>query len=496
MARRDGKNGDDWWPWAAAGAALAAGWALARPVGRLASRGVEAAVRAGVNRVADTTFHRLFADPMGESLWELVAPTRRVGPQTIAEMEFRARQWESIDRPLGPIRRRSPWQDLVFTPAQPPRWATPLDEPVGMDVRIGPAADRPLELEIPILLGGMAYGLGLSKRAKLALALGATLAGTATNTGEGPFLPEERAAARRLVVQVHRGRWGWSREGVRQADMVEISFGQAAYGGAAHVIEPRQIDRRLRRALGLAEGEPAVVEARHPEVASPGDLRRLGDRLRELSGGVPIAAKVAATHRLEETLEFLVEGGVDAVSLDGADGATKAAPPILQDAFGLPTLYAVARARAALDRMGAGRRVTLLAGGGLYAPADFLKALALGADACYIGTMALWALTHTQVTQATPWEPPTQLVFYGGKLAHKLRVRPAAWSLARFLRSSADEMRQGVRALGKDHVRQVGREDLVALSRALADALGLPHAARPPGGEPTPRGGPGGAVTS
>ena len=49
----------------------------------------------------------------------------------------------------------------------------PLDDaPVAMEVVIGPGAEKPLKLEIPIFVSDMSYG-ALSEEAKVALAKGA-----------------------------------------------------------------------------------------------------------------------------------------------------------------------------------------------------------------------------------------------------------------------------------------------------------------------------------
>jgi len=51
------------------------------------------------------------------------------------------------------------------------------------------------------------------------------MAGTATNTGEGPFLPAERKAAGKLIIQYNRGKWNKSEKILKQADMIEIHIG-------------------------------------------------------------------------------------------------------------------------------------------------------------------------------------------------------------------------------------------------------------------------------
>ena len=61
-------------------------------------------------------------------------------------------------------------------------------------------------------------------------------------------------------------------------------------------------------------------------------------------------------------------------------------------------------------------QISLIVSGGLLVPGHFLKVLALGADAVYLGTAILFAVTHTQSLNALPFEPPTQVVWYQWKI--------------------------------------------------------------------------------
>ena len=135
-----------------------------------------------------------------------------------------------------------------------------------------------------------------------------------------------------------------------------------------------------------------------------------------------------------------------------------------------------------LERLGARGQVSLIVGGGLGRPGDYLKCLALGADAVYVGTSALFAAAHTQVSKVLPWEPPTELIYDKGSLSDRFDVAAGAHSLANFLKASAEEMAVGVRALGKDALAEVGRSDLVALDDETARLTGLPVAGETPGG--------------
>ncbi|OIQ58645.1 glutamate synthase [NADPH] large chain precursor [Moorella thermoacetica] len=432
-----------------------------------------------LNRIHDSFLKTVMTDPYEENFWEFVSAANRTGLQKIVETNLRAQEGKLLERPFG-----SPWRfpgtdGLVFNLAQLAKLPVEESVPVDTKVTLGPRAARPLKISMPIIVSGMAYGLALSEKAKIALARGASLAGTATNTGEGPLLPSERQAASHLIVQYNRGGWNYNPRLLKQADMVEIQFGQAAIAGLGHSTNYEDIPPKGRRLLGLKPGQAAVTHARMPGIKDPKkDLPPLVTRLRRLTGGVPIGAKIGAGNDLERDLAILLEAGVDFIAIDGAGGASKGSPPIIQDDFGVPTVYAVNRAATFLKKQGVKDRVSLIAGGGLVTPGDFLKILALGADAVYIGTMALFALTHTQVLKAMPWEPPLQVVFARGRYQDRLDEEKAARNLANFLKSCNAEIMEGVRALGKKSVRQVNKSDLAALDPVTARALGIPLAAR------------------
>lgn len=441
----------------------------------------------GLTWVSRTIFKKAFGSAVSElmtnkyhkNLWELVSAATKVGPQTIVETSMRAEYGVSPNRPLGTPRKLPNFDNLMFNFAQLNEFPIPLNVPVDTKTVIGPRAKRPLVLETPIIIGGMAYGLALSERAKIGLALGASLANTATNTGEGPFLASERKAAKKLILQYNRGSWSKSPDIIKQADMIEIQLGQGAMGGSGHVMKSQEIDLKLRWQLGLMPGEDAVSHAILPGMSHPRDLRKIVDHLRRTSNGVPIAVKLAAGKNLELDLDWVLESGVDAIAVGTAQGGTKGTPPILQDDFGLPNIYALCRTTNHLIKRGMKNRVSLILAGGLYTPGHFLKALALGADAVYIGSIALFAMSHTTVLNALPFEPPTQVVWYDGEFQNKLNPRKAGRYLGEFINACTQEMSEGARALGKKSIHKVDLSDLFALDEVTAQLVGVPLASEP-----------------
>lgn len=435
-------------------------------------RFIENWMRSIVNETVDKALTRIVRDQYTENLFEMVPVTGKVGPVSMAETAMRATQGAAPSRPLGSPVHFSPWEKLIFSPVHLTRLPTPEEVGIETATVIGPAARHPLTLSIPIVIAAMSFGGALSKRAKIALAKAASQIGTATNTGEAGLLEEEREAADLLIGQFNRGGWMNRPEQYRRLDAVEIQLGQGAQGSTSQRTAAHNIGEDYRRVFGLAEGQSAVIHSRLPGVDRPEDFVALVQRLRAETG-VPVGLKIAATHHLEEEMQIALEAGVDFITIDGAEGGTHGGSPTLQDDVGLPTLFAVSRAADVLAQKRVRGRVSLLAAGGLITPGQMLKALALGADAVYVGTAPLFAMVSDQMVEALPFEPPTSLVIYTGKLTDQLDVDKGAHNVVRFLHACMHEMESVVQSLGKTAVADVGKSDLTALDPFVAWATGV-----------------------
>jgi len=147
---------------------------------------------------------------------------------------------------------------------------------------------------------------------------------------------------------------------------------------------------KIAKVRGLPEGQSAISPARFPEWTQTSQIKSFADEVRDFTGGIPIGYKLSAQH-IEKDIDAALEVGVDYIILDGRGGGTGAAPIIFRDNISVPTIPALARARRHLDKTG-NSDVTLVITGGLRTPADFAKALALGADAIAVSNSALQAI--------------------------------------------------------------------------------------------------------
>ena len=197
---------------------------------------------------------------------------------------------------------------------------------VKTQVTIGPAAKKPLELEIPLIITGMSYGGALSKSPDCP-GPGGNCRRNGRQHGESAFIPEERESATRYIYQYHRGRWPHGNQtGVLCPGRYDRDpTGTGRPGFTPQTTPAQKIDEELREIFGLKEGEDAVIASRLPGVESKEDLKNLVFRLKEETGGVPVAYKFAATH-YGRGMEIALFAGVDVVVIDGAEAGTHAAP--------------------------------------------------------------------------------------------------------------------------------------------------------------------------
>jgi nitrite reductase/ring-hydroxylating ferredoxin subunit len=373
---------------------------------------------------------------------------------------------------MGVSREQLPtWDHIQFVTAQLARLPLLDEEPVGTEVCIGPNADRPLWLDIPIFVSDMSFG-ALSLEAKTALARGAQLAGTGICSGEGGMLPEEQSENSRYLYELASARFGWSPDVLKKVQAFHFKLGQGAKTGTGGHLPGPKVQGRIAEVRGLVPGTPAVSPARFPDWTSVDDFRRFADEVREASGGIPIGVKLSAQH-IEDDLDAALRVGVDYVILDGRGGGTGAAPLIFRDHISVPTIPALARARAHLDHLGR-TDVTLIVTGGLRHVPDFAKALALGADAIAIANSAIQAIGCLGMRACHTDNCPVGIATQKPHLRARLPVDEAAQRLDRFLRASVELMQVLARACGHDHLRGFCLDDLTTFDEQMARLSGVP----------------------
>ena len=364
------------------------------------------------------------------------------------------------------------WDDIQILTAQLHRAPLLDDDPVGTDVVIGPRARKPLRLKIPLFVSDMSFG-ALSEPAKVALARGAELAGTGICSGEGGMLPEEQAANSRYFYELASARFGFSWDKLDGVQAFHFKGGQGAKTGTGGHLPGAKNTGKIAEVRGIPEGEDAISPPRFPEWTEPAQIRAFADEVRDRTGGIPIGYKLSAQH-IEKDIDAALEVGVDYIILDGRGGGTGAAPILFRDNISVPTIPALARARRHLDRTAP--EVSLVITGGLRKPADFIKALAMGADAVAVSNAAMQAIGCIAMRACHTNNCPVGIATQKPHLVSRLVVETSARRLATFFAAAVELMQVMARACGHDHLSKFAPDDVTTWKREMADLAGLSYA--------------------
>ena len=223
----------------------------------------------------------------------------------------------------------------------------------------------------------------------------------------------------------------------------------------------------------LNEGEDAISPARFPEWTTTSQIKEFADEVRDATGGIPIGYKLSAQH-IEKDIDAAIEVGVDYIILDGRGGGTGAAPLIFRDNISVPTIPALARARRHLDDVGQSN-ISLIITGGLRKPADFAKALALGADAVAVSNAAIQAIGCLGMRACHTNNCPVGIATQNPGLMARLEVEKSAQQLSRFFEASVELMKILARACGHSHLSQLVCDDLVTWKEEMTHLAGIDY---------------------
>ena len=286
--------------------------------------------------------------------------------------------------PIDPL--REPMETKVFLGKKP------VSIKRCPDGSIDTALTPQLELSMPVMFSAMSYG-SISYNAHESLARASKALGIYYNTGEGGLHEDFYCYGANTIVQVASGRFGVYEDYLNAGAAIEIKMGQGAKPGIGGHLPGAKIVGDVSRTRMIPEGSDAISPAPHHDIYSIEDLRQLVYSLKEATEyKKPVIVKVAAVHNIAAIASGIARSGADIIAIDGFRGGTGAAPTRIRDNVGIPIELALAAVDQRLRDEGIRGNVSLVVGGSIRSASDVVKAVALGADACYVATAALLAL--------------------------------------------------------------------------------------------------------
>ena len=374
--------------------------------------------------------------------------------------------------PIDPL--REPMETRVFLGKKPEKISRNNDGSLNYEIQ------PQLELSMPVMFSAMSYG-SISYNAHASLARAAAELGIYYNTGEGGLHQDFYCYGENTIVQVASGRFGVHKDYLEAGAAVEIKMGQGAKPGIGGHLPGTKIVGDISKTRMIPEGSDAISPAPHHDIYSIEDLRQLVFSLKEATEyKKPIIVKVAAVHNIAAIASGIARSGADIIAIDGFRGGTGAAPTRIRDNVGMPIELALAAVDSRLREEGIRNNVSLVVGGSIRSAADVVKAIALGADACYIATSALLAmgchLCRTCQTGKCNWGIATQRP----ELVKRLNPDIGTERLVNLLNAWRHEIMELMGGMGINSIEALRGNRLmlrgVGLTGKELEILGISHA--------------------
>ncbi|HET9121326.1 MAG TPA: FMN-binding glutamate synthase family protein, partial [Solirubrobacterales bacterium] len=238
-------------------------------------------------------------------------------PQVINDIHMKAELGRYRMRGFSMFKKLPGWDDLIFLPGTLTRFVIEgYREKCDTKTVLGSRfAKKPLELDIPVYITGMSFG-ALSLEAKMALAKGASMAGSATCSGEGGMIPPERDLSTKWYYQVIQSRYGFNPHHLMLADGIEFFIGQGCKVGVGGHLMGQKVTEQVAEMRSLPAGIDQRSPARHPDWLGPDDLSLKVQETREATNyEVPIQLKLGAA-RVYDDVRMAAKCGPDIIYLD------------------------------------------------------------------------------------------------------------------------------------------------------------------------------------
>ncbi len=343
-------------------------------------------------------------------------------------------------------------------------------------VTIGAGRSQPYDASV-FNISAMSFG-ALSANAVLALNEGARRGGFAHDTGEGSISRHHRANGGDLIWEIGSGYFGCRHpdgsfseerfiENARlpQVKMVELKLSQGAKPGHGGVLPGPKVTAEIAEARGVPVGTDCISPSAHSAFATPIEMLRFIDRLRDLAGGKPTGFKLCIGHPWEwfAIAKAMLETGIvpDFIVVDGAEGGTGAAPLEFTDHVGAPLQEGLLLVHNTLVGLNLRERVRVGCAGKVVSAFDIARAMALGADWCNAARGFMFALGCIQAQSCHTGNCPTGVTTQDPLRQRALDVPTKAQRVLNYHQQTLHALQELVQAAGLSHPSEISASHIV-----------------------------------
>ena len=264
------------------------------------------------------------------------------------------------------------------------------------------------------------------------------------------------------------------------AQEIQIKMAQGAKPGEGGHLPGKKVYAWIARTRCSPPGVTLISPPPHHDIYSIEDLAQLILDLKYANPHAGIGVKLVSQAGIGTVAAGVAKCKADHIVVSGHDGGTGAAPTRIRDNVGIPIELALAAVDQRLRDEGIRDEVSVVVGGSIPKPADLLKAIALGADACYIGTAALLAmgchLCRTCQTGKCNWGIATQRP----ELVKRLNPDIGSQRLINLLTAWDHELKEMMGGMGINSIEALRGNRLMLRGIGLTDRelniLGIKHA--------------------
>lgn len=326
-------------------------------------------------------------------------------------------------------------------------------------------------------VSAMSYG-SLSKNAILALNEGAKRGNFAHNTGEGGISPYHLEPGGDLIWQIGTGYFGCrtvdghfdpvlfqDKSQGPSIKLVELKLSQGAKPAHGGILPASKLTQEIATIRHVRLGEDVNSPPRHSAFDGPVGLLEFIERLKELSGGLPVGFKLCVGRPREwfSIVKAMLKTGItpDFITVDGGEGGTGAAPLEFANSVGMPLGDGLALVHGSLVGVGLRGKVRVVASGKVTSGFDILRNIAIGADGCNSARAMMFALGCIQALKCNSNKCPTGVATTDPNLVHGLVPGEKAARVHGFHARTVRSFLELLGAAGLDHPDHLTGEHVV-----------------------------------